>query len=179
MKISKLDAARRQLDSAIRLWFADDDPVTICALAWAAYQIIQDINEKKGDKSVTLLELTRAVVNPEHVEEAVRFLKKPTNFFKHANRDPHDILDYNPEMSDCIMLIAIRGLQSLGEQMSDVQRVFSMWQNIHHDNRFLEGSEFLRKLDKAQVLAQLRQVRKRDFLAAGLISIVQARSGHV
>jgi hypothetical protein len=38
--ISKFDAARRQLNTAITLWFADGDPVAIHTLAYAAYEII-------------------------------------------------------------------------------------------------------------------------------------------
>lgn len=173
IKISKLDAARRQLDSAIRLWFSSDDPVTIHALVWAAYQIIQDINNKKGDKSITLLELTRSIVKPEHVEDAMRHLRKAMTFFKHANRDPHDILEFNPEESEHIMLLAIKGIESLGEQVSDVQRVFILWTNIHVPEYF-DSSTFKDKLSP-QVVQQMRSIKKPDFLEAGLLGLVETR----
>jgi hypothetical protein len=37
--VTKLDAARRQLRTAIHLWFNDGDPVSIHALAFAAYEL--------------------------------------------------------------------------------------------------------------------------------------------
>ena len=46
IRVSKLDAARRQLDCAIELWFAGKDEVSIHTLAAAAHQIISDINKK-------------------------------------------------------------------------------------------------------------------------------------
>ena len=33
IKVSKMDAAKRQLDTAIALWFAEKDPVSIHALS--------------------------------------------------------------------------------------------------------------------------------------------------
>jgi len=38
IKVSKLDAARRQLETAIRLYFSEADPISIHALMSAAYQ---------------------------------------------------------------------------------------------------------------------------------------------
>jgi hypothetical protein len=43
IKISKLDAARRQLDTAIRLYFMEGDPVSVHTLAAAAFEILKDL----------------------------------------------------------------------------------------------------------------------------------------
>ena len=48
LRISKIDAARRQLDCAIELWFFDKDEISIHTLAAAAYQIIHDLKVHKG-----------------------------------------------------------------------------------------------------------------------------------
>src|SRR5438128_1514480 len=48
IQVTKLDAVRRQLETAIILWFHDGDPVSIHTLAAAAYQIIYDINAHRG-----------------------------------------------------------------------------------------------------------------------------------
>lgn len=176
LKVSKIDAARRQLDSAVRLWFENEDPVTIHALVFAAYQIAQDINEKKGDKSITLLEMTRTIVKPEHVELTMQHFKKPMAFFKHANRDPNDILDFDPEMTDVFIYLAIRGLMLLGEQASDPQKVFMLWQDLHHDNEVMASSKLVKESIGAQALDELRKVDKRDFLKMALLSIAQAKA---
>jgi hypothetical protein len=44
LRISKLDAAKRQLETAITLYFNSGDWVSIHALAGAAYMIIRDVN---------------------------------------------------------------------------------------------------------------------------------------
>lgn len=40
IQVTKLDAVRRQLETAVILWFHDGDPVSIHTLTGAAYQII-------------------------------------------------------------------------------------------------------------------------------------------
>jgi hypothetical protein len=46
--VSKLDAARRQLDAAIRMYLANEDELAIHTLAAAAYRILRDLLEKRG-----------------------------------------------------------------------------------------------------------------------------------
>jgi hypothetical protein len=46
-QINKLEAARRQLAIAIRLFFDKSDPIAIHTLAAAAYQIFYDLSKEK------------------------------------------------------------------------------------------------------------------------------------
>ena len=48
LKVSKLDAAKRQLETAIRLYFSNGDPVSIHTLVAAAYAILHDVTGRKG-----------------------------------------------------------------------------------------------------------------------------------
>ena len=45
--INKLEAARRQLDAAIRMTFANEDELAIHTVAAAAYRIVRDLLEKR------------------------------------------------------------------------------------------------------------------------------------
>ena len=47
LRISKIEAARRQLDSAIELWFLDKDEVSVHTLAAAAYQLVRQRNDQR------------------------------------------------------------------------------------------------------------------------------------
>ena len=47
-KVSKLDAAKWQLETAIRLYFSDSDPVSIHTVTAAAYNILRDVTKQKG-----------------------------------------------------------------------------------------------------------------------------------
>jgi hypothetical protein len=46
--VTKLDAAKRQLRTALRLWFDDGDPVSIHTLLAAAHEIIHTLYRRKG-----------------------------------------------------------------------------------------------------------------------------------
>jgi hypothetical protein len=46
--VKKLDAAKRQLQIAIRPWFEDADPVSIHTLAFAAYEIAHVVSKKRN-----------------------------------------------------------------------------------------------------------------------------------
>lgn len=46
-EVTKAAAARRQLDAAIRLWFAEEDDLAIHTVGAAAYRILRDLMEKR------------------------------------------------------------------------------------------------------------------------------------
>ena len=48
LKIDKLDAARRQLRTAIRLWFNNGDPVAIHTLVSAAHEAVHTLFRRAG-----------------------------------------------------------------------------------------------------------------------------------
>ncbi|SOZ17206.1 hypothetical protein CBM2598_U10266 [Cupriavidus taiwanensis] len=51
LSVTKLDAARRQLVTAIRLFFKGDDPVSILTLAANAWEIIDTLCNRQGTDS--------------------------------------------------------------------------------------------------------------------------------
>lgn len=178
IRISKLDAARRQLDTAIELWFRDGDAVSIHALAFASYEILQDINKKRGNVEATMLGLVQRNVKPEHVEDAMRLMRKAMRFFKHADRDPHDVLDeFNPEVSEYLFVLCIGGLTTLGERLSDMQHALVMWDRFHRPNLFLKGANPVEDSFGAVEIANMRQLPKRQFLEAALLGLAQGRVG--
>lgn len=56
-KVSKLDAAKRQLETVIRLYFAGRDPVSIHTLTAAAYNIVHDITANRGAEPMIVKDL--------------------------------------------------------------------------------------------------------------------------
>ena len=84
--ITKIDAAQRQLDCAIRLFLQADDALSIQTLAQAAFQILFDIypwHRKDGFEKDLSREIER-MGWPDFV--------RARNFLKHADRDPHEMM---------------------------------------------------------------------------------------
>src|SRR6476620_10029318 len=99
--VSKLDAALRQFDCAIRLWFSDGDLVSIHALVGAAYQIIHDINLKAGGKDILV---DNDCIKAEFRTEVRNLVRKDFNFFKHADKDADAVTELVPAASLMFML---------------------------------------------------------------------------
>src|SRR5947209_4730269 len=93
VRISKLDAARRQLETAVVLYFQQGDPVSIHTLAAAAHQLLHDISKKADSQSEMILAWALEQVLPEYRDEIRKTLRAAQNFFKHADRDESDVLE--------------------------------------------------------------------------------------
>lgn len=91
IRVNKTEAARWQIDVAIRLLFSNEDPVAIHTLVAAALRILRDICEKRDD-TVTH-KIFKAIIRPGMEKKFWRMMSAPANFLKHANRDPNAILD--------------------------------------------------------------------------------------
>jgi hypothetical protein len=48
LQISKIAAAQRQLDAAIRMFFDQEDELAIHTVAAAAFQVLRDVTKKRG-----------------------------------------------------------------------------------------------------------------------------------
>jgi hypothetical protein len=172
--VSKLNASRRQLNTAIELWFEERDEISVHTLAAAAYQVIHDVNESSDTKAELLY--NSIVIKDEHRSEAIRFLKRPMNFFKHADNDPHATLEFFPALTDIYLLFAIEGLRSLGEDRNDICQAFLWWILFTKPHLVAKGyQEEFRQRFPLEQLESLRTMPKCDFLKAYLFERVKTR----
>jgi hypothetical protein len=92
--ISKLEAAGRQLDQAIALFFSDGDSVSIHSLALNAFEI--SVALAKRDGATDWLELVRedasSALGVDTKKEFLAIFHRARNFFKHADRDAEETL---------------------------------------------------------------------------------------
>ena len=120
MAITKLEAARRQLDAAIRLYFADDDPIAVHTLVGAAHILITDLSKAAKLESI----LDRYIV-PAYRWEFEGAIRSVQNFFKHSERDgPDATLEFDPHFTELMLLIDIEMFKELTGSATDPMRVF-------------------------------------------------------
>lgn len=157
--VKKLEAAKRQLQTAITLWFADADSVSVHTLACAAHQIIHDINaDRKGNE----LLLDSVVIKDEFRGEYLKEMRKAMNFFKHAERDPNPngSIEFSQAITDLFILFSIIGLERFGEQINETSVAFLLFYAIK--NPRLVAKEFSDRF-KVEYLANLPVSSKREF----------------
>jgi hypothetical protein len=130
LKISKLDAARRQLETAILLYFNEADPVSIHTLTAAAHEILRDLSLHID--SPMLLERSF-----EHLPEELRnkihnAMRQPQNFFKHADRDPQESFEFVPGMTEWILVDGMGKYFELTGERTLILRTYDAWFGARH-----------------------------------------------
>jgi hypothetical protein len=119
MNITKLDAAKSQLATAIWLYFEDCDPVSVHTLVMAAAEIIDRLCESKGTPT---WRCSFSTMIPEWRKEFVRRFYKARNFFKHASV----LENFSDELNLVSIFMAAQGLLLLGVELLEV-RMFRRW----------------------------------------------------
>jgi hypothetical protein len=133
IKISKLDAVRRQVETAIRIYFVNGDPVAIHTLAAASLQILVDL-DKNGPQTGTFWDHLETQVKPEHVKEVKAVFAEPENFFKHADRDPDKILDFPLAEPEWFLWECVAKYPELAGATPLLMAAYRIWFIIHHSD---------------------------------------------
>ncbi len=177
MRVTRIEAARRQLETALTLWFADGDAVSIHSLAGSAYQVLHDLNRKA--KGPPLL-FDSPLIKKEMSKEAVASLKDHLNFFKHADLRKGDgafAIDFDPALSELYFIACLLGVEALGERLNDQESAFMLWRQIHGFMVTVENSKkMLSEQFSAEGVAALRGLEKSEFIAHYLTSRATRRA---
>jgi hypothetical protein len=163
--VSKMEVARRQLATAIRLWFEDADPVSIHTLAAAAYEIIHVVSRTR--KRTHDLLFDSALIKDEYRAQWNNAIKKPANFFKHANKDANETLEFPINAPWGFILFSIAGVQLSGEKLSPEESAFMFWHYFTAPNFLTEqGRQMVADLLPVEHLEDIRALPKREFFKA-------------
>ena len=159
IQISKLDAAKRQLETVIRLYFSHSDPVSIHTLTAAAYNIIRDINKKRSGPPMLVKDQFFDLVKPEFEKELRNTLNEAENFFKHANRDHESMIDFNPDQSEYMIIDACSQYYKLTGEFPPLFRVYQSWFVSNHRKLFNFSEDKLISINKgaAEIISMGRQ----------------------
>ena len=148
LRVTKLDAAKRQLETYIRLYFHEGDPVAMHSLAAAAFGIIKDINAQNGGDE-TLFEKMLEAIKPELRDEIRGKMVEAQNFFKHADRDPDETLLFYPESTEFMALDACSKYIELSGENPPLFQVFNGWMMITRTDMYMLSAEKLREVESA------------------------------
>lgn len=150
VNISKLDAAKRQLTLAIKMFFYDSDIVATHTLACAAFHLLQDLANKQGIKSIhnKLLDSVR----PEFKREVNIRIRKPANFFKHADLEkPDAILEFNPLLNENFLFDAALLYKELTSESDPIISGFGAWYYMKYPHSLIDSPakvEIMKNIEK-------------------------------
>lgn len=135
-----MDAALRQLQTAILLYFNSRDPVSIHTLAAAAYNILRDIRDSRKEKFEMFKDASGL---PSQYKKAFRdLLSKSENFFKHADRDPDDVHLFRTDGTEVLLIDACDAyIRMTGEEPDNIA-LFKRWHATCNPQYYKKTSDF-------------------------------------
>lgn len=100
----------------------------------------------------------------EYRQDAVRWLKRDANFFKHANNDPDGVTDFSPHLTELFIMMSLAGLEVLGLKPDPVKAAFGHWYLIQHPEVLTEkGLRQRAQLSQAGTLGEVENLSPRQF----------------
>ena len=151
IQISKLDAARRQLETGIRLYFKNSDPVSIHTLIAASYNVVRDINKKRGGTPLLAKDVILDYIKEGHEKEVRNKINAAENFFKHADSDHNEVIDFNPEQSEFLILEACSTYFKITGDDPVLFKIYRMWYIANHPKMFKYSA------DEQSVISRAKQ----------------------
>lgn len=163
LRLTKLEAARRQIEAAIWLWFVDDDYVSVHALAAAAHRLLLQLAAAREEKAwpYSSAHLPRSPVKARMVDDC-----DPVMFFKYAKKD--ETYELSEQWTELYLFDAIMAYSNMADERgaSALMSTFVLRFGVHRQDLFVPDAFSLleRRVSKAFNLERLQALSKMDFL---------------
>ncbi len=170
IKVTKFNAARSQLRTAIELWFSEADQVSICALAYASHEIIHRIYRLQGHSDLLFDSI---IIKDEHRGDFAKHIKDAPNFFKHANNETNqdDEIEFSAGLSGLLIMVSIVGIIRMSKKLNHSESAFMYWLRIHNPSWFsasvgesgfpIDIIEKLRGIEKSMFFLAFKELRRK------------------
>lgn len=132
MLLSKLEIARRQLDTAINLYFDDSDAVSVHSLASNAREIIEGLCKERGISSFKDGVRQNFGVTQKEYADTINLYR---NEFKHPE-EKVDYSDFSDAHNEYLIIAAIHSFYQLNKSLTIPMQIFEEYFfRIHADIR--------------------------------------------
>ncbi len=174
VQITKLEAAVRQLDTAIQLFFEDRDPVAVCTLAAAAGRVFSDLVEHHLPNQSWRSTIVTAL--PHISRREIYFtMDRTPNFLKHADQDPDAIESFNECENEHRLFIACDEWVVLGCNPSIEMQVLQIWYVAANLARFKEKDDPALVADAHRYLPNLSTMDRRMQVSVGAAFLAEKK----
>ena len=146
IQLTKLEAARRQINTAIRMYFLDMDAVSTHAVLAGGLQIVSDLAAKKGQQ--VGFEKFLAPIIEERRKEFLLIIREPQNFLKHADREGDDtiIYEYRTGVLEIYLYLAAQSYQTFtGKATPEIKSIIT-WISFRNPEILIED-EYKKNVD--------------------------------
>jgi cytidylate kinase len=120
MKLTKIDVAAAQISAAVRIFFEGGHPVPIFTLANAAREIVATIGKQMEIRTVqSELAKQRGI--------SVSEMSRIANFFKHADRDADNHLEFDEDDLEVVLQLACHDFGRIAGGMPIEAQIYEAW----------------------------------------------------
>jgi hypothetical protein len=155
IRITKLDAAGRQLEAAVYLFFTTSDAVSVHTLVSAAYEVLRAINEKHGGGF--MVKDIHKYVAPERSAEIRERMARSQNFIKHADRDPDGEIEFSPAESSLPLFEAIIKYRELTNRLPPTLGCFLIWFALENRDIMSKNTQFAAMIESIEASSPPRE----------------------
>lgn len=172
MTLTKIEAARRQLITSIRLLFEDADSVSVYTLAHASWEVLDALCKHEGKVRFRDQMASATGKGEKAIKEIANFGK---NFFKHADSDPEGVLeDFSDDLNDHVLIAATMDYAVLATTKPMEVQLYPLWYfGVYPDKLLLPAMAEIRDASETMFPGLSREPRARQ-KAAGLSALQQA-----
>lgn len=156
VNVTKLEVARRQIAEAVRLFFERRDAVSIHTLTSAGHQVLADVGSRSGWAGIFRNE---ELIRPEKRSEWKQIINSAGNFFKHADKDPEDTLDFQADLTQHLLFDAVYLFRWLTADLFPEAMAFALWYVLRYPDALVDTEETKTWMRQVQSLG----LRPNDF----------------
>lgn len=134
MAVSKLEAANRQLATAIRMFLNDADAIAVHTLACASREIYEKHLAKQG-RGRFFDKLRSGPVLEDHTDKELwDVFNLARNFFKHLGKSLDETIEFSDEMNDFTLMMASDDCAKINGKTTDEVYAFMLWIEATHES---------------------------------------------
>lgn len=173
--VNKIDAARRQVDTAISLCLDERDPVSVHALAMAGFNILHDLAAARED--IDIHNIITKMIRPGMEGRFWKSFRSLASFLKHADWDPDGILSVDDETNDIVLSFCCEYYRQMGNTATPEMMAFLGLFMLMRRDVMTEGAQRMIIEEWNPRFGDFQQLSRAEQLAFGREMLGNIRAG--
>ncbi len=182
IRVTQLEAAIRQLITAIRIFFAETDDFSVYSLTHNSLEILSKLLKQKSTKTMWE-KIIEEEIKPEYQDVFKKDAVDPRNFFKHGMTrkggvsEERDFIEFYPETNKLFLLFAVDAVRvHFQKEFCRHAELFLFleWFRLHHPNIVNEDiRKQLSSLEEDRILSKSQFFQKNFPIAQSTLGSFQ------
>lgn len=151
LQLNKIQVAKIQIEAAIEMFFNLEHPVVIHTIVGAADLLLDQYCKSRKIKSSWGHTIENS--SPDEAKEFYKSIRRSRNFFKHADNDEDEVLEFSVQENDALIFATILSYQITENTVTSLMKKYFVWFAFEY-SEWLEKMKF--KDDAGEILQKLR-----------------------